>query len=302
MIREIATRLNFPEEAIITFEDAHAKLLSNKEAMKQVSELMDWVFLGENGDYFVNNSTAKEKIEKLAEATGIHLYTINMTFWLMCAKTLKYIYAMKNYSDELYLDSMMDLKYKLDECRKNYGIWGAYTYWFKDFFCLQRFGFGRLEFDISTWADEEYGDFVKKGDLVFGCHIPSGSPLYAEAVLDSFKKLYNHFKDELKDGILVIRCKTWLLYPTVTSFCKETSNMRKFAEMFDIIEVTTSEESPHGDFMWLYGMAYEGPETLKKVPVDTSLRRKMKEHFENGGMLGWGKGVILFDGEKIINK
>ena len=221
----------------------------------------------------------------------------------MCADKLKDIYSVKGLSEELYLGTMADLKYKLDECMKNHGVWGTFTFWYKSFFTLDRFGFGRLQYDVCKWSrDDYYNGFVKEGDLVFGCHIPPCGPLYPDAVIDSLKKLYNHFKDELKEGILVVRCSTWLLYPPITDLCKENSNIRKFSDFFDIIDVDHRTANPYSDFWRIFAMPYEGPQTLLNVPTDTSFRRSMKKFIQDGGSIGTGFGVILFDGEKIVNK
>ncbi len=303
MIREIALELTFPEEAILVMEDTYRKLLSNEKTKKCISEGMDYVFLSQDqGGAESPLKIIKGIIENMAEETGIHFYTVNMVFWLLCVKPLRDIYKEKNLPENMCQDSVMDLKYKLMECKEVYNIWGAETLWFKGFFDLSRFTFGRLQYDVKKWTKEDYKGFVKKGDLCFSCHIPSSGPLKPCAVMESFKMLYNFFKNDLKDGKLVIICESWLLYQPMVRVYEENSNMRKFAEMFDIIENIDPEKNLYSNLRRVYGVVYEGPETLKNLPEDTTLRRNMKRYFEKGGIMGFGVGVILFDGEKIINK
>lgn len=40
---------------------------------------------------------------------------------------------------------------------------------------------------------------------------------------------------------------------------------------------------------------------LEQLPTDTSLRKAIVEHLASGGKMGLGFGIILFDGDKIIN-
>ena len=42
------------------------------------------------------------------------------------------------------------------------------------------------------------------------------------------------------------------------------------------------------------------PEILDYVPQDTRLRRNFLHYFREGGTLGEGHGILLFDGEKLI--
>lgn len=295
MINDIAKKLDFPNEAIECFEDCLDKILENKEASLLISDAMDEVFTNEDDVAYY------PYIQKVSELTDIHRHTVNMVFWLLCAKPLKYIYKINNISDEVYYDTISDLKPKLDECYRTFGIWGTFTNWFTKFFKLQRFGFGRLEYDNEIWNRGDYKSFVKDGDFAVRIHIPSGSPLTEEAVMDSFKKVYNFHKDKTRNGILPILCVTWFFYPPIVALFKETSNLKKFADLFDMID---SQETPgiYSALRFAFDTFYESPETLKNLPENSDLQRKLKKYLLDGNSYGTGSGIVLFDGEKIINK
>ena len=40
---------------------------------------------------------------------------------------------------------------------------------------------------------------------------------------------------------------------------------------------------------------------IDELPTDTSVRRNYVRLMKEVGKAGWGRGLILFDGEKIVN-
>ncbi len=76
--------------------------------------------------------------------------------------------------------------------------------------------------------------------------------------------------------------------------------MRSFAGFFDIVGKREYGD-PYHNFWRVYNMDYTGPESLEKAPEDTGLRRRLKKYLKDGGVIGYGIGYIMFDGEKIIN-
>ena len=294
MINEIMKKLDFPAEAIDCFNACLDKVNQNSMATSILKTAEDTMFKSED------NLAYYPYIEQVAEIIGENKHTVNMLFWLMCTIPLKDVYRENNLSDEMYYDTVSDLKFKLDECKKMHDVWGTHVTWFAPFFKLKRFAFGRLQYDVFAWDKGEYHG-MKDGDLCFRMHVPSGSPLTVDAAYDSFRKLYNHYKDELKDGILPIILRTWFMYQPIMELLKDGSNLKKFCDLFDIV---SSEEigNKYGYMNFVFDMNYESEETLKNLPEDTSLRRSLKKYLLDGNYFGVGSGIILFDGEKIINK
>ena len=91
-------------------------------------------------------------------------------FILLCAKPLRYIYQNKGLGEELFIDTMMDAKYKLMECKAVHNIWGTFVLtWFKGFFTLDRFKLGRLQFNFEEFRENEHYAVdvgLKNGDKV----------------------------------------------------------------------------------------------------------------------------------------
>ena len=94
---------------------------------------------------------------------------------------------------------------------------------------------------------------------------------------------------------MAIICNSWLLYPPHYEVYPENSNLRKFADLFDI---TVSWESENNPEAWrVFNTVSSDYENL---PEDTTLQRRFKKYLIEGNKMGNGFGVILFDGEKII--
>lgn len=291
MIKELCEKIGFPEEATTELSVALNKLLACPKCSALLKKAVDTMYLGEGNAF-------NDVLAEITEACGLHRYTVNMVFWLYSAIPLRYIYAQRGLPEEIYYDSMKDLRYKLKECRDVYGICGTFVDWFKLFYLCKRFALGRLEYERQRFALDCYKDILKKGDTVINMHIPSSGKLVPEEVIESFKKAYVMFSDEVReDGILVLHCDSWMLHtPMADAVYKDGSNMKAFYDMFDVIEVRNADS--FSNFWRVFAMP-NGTE-LDKVPTDTTLRRNVLSYMKNGGVFGNGRGIILFDGEKIV--
>ena len=162
---------------------------------------------------------------------------------------------------------------------------------------------GRLEYENVTYEGEvpyeKNGCVVRPGDKVKSVHIPSsGEPFDQAARLASYKKAYQFFKEELQGGPLVCVCGSWLLYPPYRGILSPTSNVVSFAGDWDILSSQESEE--FHDAWRVFGAASKLPP--EQWPEDTSMRRAYKKWILEGHKAGSGFGVLLFDGEKILNQ
>ena len=89
-----------------------------------------------------------------AKEAGIASYTADLLIYLLMTAHLKERYQEKGISEQIWLDSCMDLNWKLYECRKMYGIWGSFvSWWFDGFFEMTRFALGRLQFELMDFPE-----------------------------------------------------------------------------------------------------------------------------------------------------
>ena len=256
--------------------------------------------------FMVEKADFKETLSKLHERFEniVHSYTIDLIFVLHCTEFLRLEYKNNNIDEELFYNAMNDITYKLRECISVQKVFGHSNVanWYFGFFVLRRFALGRLQYDILEFPEDDItvlGKEIKKGSFVLGCHIPSSGRLTQELCLESYKKAYEFFKDRLdEDGILVIRCASWLLYEPYLDVFGAESNTGLFMRNFSIYSNLVRESFQNG---WrLFGVdcpADVDPDTL---PSDTTMRRSFIDYMKKGGIHGVGIGVILFDGEKIL--
>ncbi len=206
-------------------------------------------------------------------------------------------------SEQLYWDTMADMKYKLIECIKCEEVPGTFVAgWYNGFFKLERFCYGRFQFEETDY-DFNF-DFVTKagykltsGQKLIGFHIPSsGVPLTDEVRLDAYKKAYEAYKHLFPDGIMYFWCGSWLLYPRHKEFLPEKSNILKFMSDFEIVSWSESED--FHDAWRIFDKYSDLP--ADQLPTDTSLRKAYAEWLKAGNKGGSACGVIVFDGEKIL--
>lgn len=252
--------------------------------------------------FMLENKEFKEVVEKLhGDFEGrLHKFTANLLFVLHCTEFVRNKYVERNLDEELFFNMAKDIRFKLNECESVYKVFGIEPVsWYMQFFLLNRFAVGRLQYDVTTYAWDKVvidGFEIEPQDGALGCHIPSGSRLSQDACLESYKMAYKLFPQCVKNGVLVIRCASWLLYPEYLPVFGENSNTGLFARNFNVFDRV---EDPEFKNCWrVFGIDYT--DDIPKYPLDTTMRRNFAEYIKNGGSHGVGKGVILFDGEKIL--
>ena len=285
MIKQLALQHQFPEEAAIFLQECYEKLINAPCALEDL-ELAEKLFFKKYYGY-------KEIIKRLAEQSDVHEHTAMMIFLLLATRRTHMLYKQKNLPDKIFYDTMQDLKYKLFECRDNYGIWGTFVPdWYMGIFRLNCFKIGRLEFELATATPNDKLEGIKNiGDRIFRCHIPSDGPLSEEDVKASLKQAKEFFKTEIPDGKFVVHCGSWLLYPPLVEKLKDSSNIKKFYKLFTIHTVEDRESNP--DFWRIFNVPYT-PEALNEIVPKGHVQETTLAHLKEGGNIGVGRGYIVF--------
>ncbi len=256
---------------------------------------------------FMSGDKSYESFEKEVKKIDAHvtseasLYALHMVFLCHAFAMLEDDYNKSGIPHETYENTAKDLMYKTRECIIRFGDIGTVSvYWFWEFLTLNRFAFGRLQFGCLRKFDfeayEKNGYRINEGDLVLDCHIPSGGPLTQEMCFDSYRKVWEFWHHLFPDNTVRIRCGTHLFYPGYREIMG--ANTKAFADNFDIISVTEKEQ--FGD-AWRFLDTNEISDA-DKLPKVTSLQRRFAEYIKNGGKHGSAVGILIFDGEKIVNK
>ncbi len=294
----VMNKLKFPVDAKSVLINAEKKLFGNTVAkMLYKSMYKDYWVRKKNFPLFA------WKGKLLSKVIDEHIYTVNFLLLLNCTEPLLSEYKRAGISEEIYWNTLFDLKAKLMECKEVHDIWGTFVEnWFLKFYKLERFGLGRFQYEYHRFTQKSYkkhGVSLKLSDFVITMHIPSHSQsLTYEVRMESYKKAYEFFEDKLQNGKAVFTCDSWLLYPANRRILPETSNLCEFLSDFDIIDFSAKKEFK--DAWRVFGA--EAKKAVSELPRKTSMQRCFAEWLEKGNSTGVGYGVIVFDGEKVLTR
>ena len=268
------------------FIGIYDKISSDSESLSLWQRAIEMYEENEDCDY--------DEILKLADRVADRLHISEYcTEWLIffCLIPVahkKFIDA--GISEQIFRDTMMDLKFKLTECKLVKGVRGFFAaLWFPGFFRLKRFALGRLQFEIINFGkhyDGSYGDLTPE-TRVINIHIPrDGAPLSPEAVDAALFAAREFYRAET-DGNGIFVCYSWLLFPENADILPPHTNIHKFMKRFEIIRSGTYKDNI--DLWRLFDTDEKHPDRL---PADTSARRAYIDHLKRGGKTGWGYGIL----------
>jgi hypothetical protein len=232
-------------------------------------------------------SLAREAAKRL----DIHTYTIDLLIFICLSQHLKELYIEQGIDLDIFHNSMLDLKYKLDECKVVKGVVGSFVAsWFAGFFTLERFALGRLQFEIVKFGHHyaRDGHVLTPESKVINIHIPRTlTHLSPQSCDEAFAMAKAHFGGLVDDPCAFV-CHSWMLYPGNQEILPEDTNVYRFMSRFDICNAGDSPN--HNDLWRIFDTDETNPDLL---PTDTRMRRAYVNHLKNGGVLGWGHGVFF---------
>lgn len=294
---------DYPDEAAASLLRDFDILWANDDCRAHFEEHIE--------DYEKNDTTdfykARVNAGQLAEAVGVHKYVGELLIFCCLAKHLREMYKSRMIDDKIWLDSVTDLRTKLIECHKVHGIWGTFVAsWFPQFFTLERFALGRLQYQKAPYYATKDPYTVGGTTVVYSdsraleVHIPSTGSLDEESVIDSLLRAYDFFSgtEYIHDGVMICECSSWLLYAGLRDTLSPTSNVIKFSNCFDI---TLTKDDPEFSDCWrVFGKSWDGD--AAGLCRNTDMQRRIAARLEDGKTMGAGVGVLAFDGKSILTK
>ena len=282
-------RFDYSEEDSAFLMGAYDKIIKNAETKNIWEKSISIYDESIDCDYKEILMLADDVASKLY----LHEYTVELLIFICLSKRTQKIYEERGIPDEIFYNSMLDLKYKTDECKIVKGIVGSFVAeWFVGFFNLTRFALGRLQFEIKDFEEhyEKNGKRLTPESKVINIHIPRTlTPLDEESCNDAFQMAKLFFEKEIGPACAFV-CYSWLLYPENKKILSENSNVYRFMSKFDLIK---SGISKNGDDLWRIFDTDE--RNCNRLPVNTSMRKAYVNHLKNGGKTGWGYGVFFYD-------
>lgn len=293
----------------VTDLNEHIKL--DTEAQKIIENIIDKIFANEEYantaldifDVFEKTyQIQNDRIDKLADDMGIEKYKFWMAFVEILSLATKEFYRNRAISEEIFYDSMSDIRIWADLYHRTYGEWALEEYdWVTNSLSLDVIRLGRLQFQLIH-VDGDYLPFtigginVKTGARAINIHIPEGDSITKEKRLDSYRKAYKFFN---QTGNAVFVCYSWLIYEKHNEFLDSESNILSFTHDFNI-KATYETDS---DLWRIFGKKWE-EETGKdfsKLPESTKMQKAYKKWLVSGKAAGFSAGFFAFDGENIIS-
>jgi len=282
--------LNFPQEALDTMQATYETIASCPPAMQELEENIR-IFWNEGFDPIWD---VEIKLNFIAMLTSMAPFPVYLVFYCALADEAWRRYQKAGLGRELYLNSMHDLYCKIHITYGLYKMWGLYcSAWFNDFFLLKRFGLGRLEYELfeSPFDYDHPAYALKKGQKLVNVHIPASGPLAMDGVVDSLKRAVDFYNDDFPDSVIPFLCETWMLYEPTYNLMPEGGNLRKFADLFTVVE---NQIIPGCDDRWrIFHMPNSVP--ISTYPEDTRMQRSMKKWLLEGNRMGNGLGIFFYD-------
>ena len=286
-LESFMTESEYPVKAICDILSAYDKLEGSCH-----SELFSLIEEYNNSNN-LNYEIIEEKVKQISKIADVHEYTGALILLLCYTKKLREYYAQNGISDEIFQNTVLDLRYKLDECILVKGVCGTFVLkWFWGFYKLERFALGRLQFEIVKFG----GEYEKNGlklsadSSVINVHIPrTGTRLDRGSVLESYRLAADFYRSIIGDKIVFV-CSSWLLFPRHREMLKHDSNLLAFMGDFDIY--VSSEYSNYAEIWRLFDVEFDGD--VSHLPKDSSLRRAYIDLISRGEKTGWGKGVFEY--------
>jgi hypothetical protein len=185
-------------------------------------------------------------------------------------------HRMAGISEDITLDTAMDVARWIRECHRRTGSWGLQEgNWLRFHLSGRLLHIGRLQFLPTRYqgVTHQEHDVIRVGDSVLEVHIPAGSPLDPDSCAHSFVESANIFSHLTWSGWI---CRSWLLAPRLRSILNQGSNIIAFQNMFPrIIEHLDDRQTIERVFdMW--------PLDLATAQRRTSLQRAILAIYSAG--------------------
>lgn len=267
--------------------NTYDKIAANGETITLFKEAISIYEESINCDY----QKIIELADKIAEELYLREYTVELLVLICLTKKAKQVYRQRNIDEKIYYDTMLDLRYKLDECKLVKGVIGTFvSSWFSHIFKLEIFALGRLQFEVVNFGEnyQKNGYKLTPESKVINIHIPRTlTPLYEQSCEEAIEQAKEFFADKF-DGVFPFVCYSWLLYYENEQILPHHTNIYKFFARFDIFK--TDIKKDNNEIWRLFDTDERNPDRL---PANTSVRRAYIEHLKKGGKTGDSYGVFF---------
>jgi hypothetical protein len=143
--------------------------------------------------------------------------------------------------------------------------------------------------ELSTFKKSEWECVVKSGDEIIGIHIPRNIDLSAEAIWASYEGGMKMAKERFPEySPKCLFCSSWIIDAQLEELLGDKSRIVGFGKTF--LRFPNKSTVGRDGFSFVF-LGHNGPES--ELPEDTSLRRKLKNLYLNGGYTYASSGFVV---------
>ena len=149
--------LDLPEASRASLRENCETLVTTPGAIDELVSAETLLFkdYGIDGAYGAEWEPIVPHMDALSERTGLHRHVVDFLFLALASERLRENYRAAGLTDELFWDTIADLKFKLIECHDVYGIWGTFVAsWYPWFYTMHRFKLGRLQYEAVHFSGD----------------------------------------------------------------------------------------------------------------------------------------------------
>ena len=140
--------------------------------------------------------------------------------------------------------------------------------------------------ELKKFPKSEWKKVLEKGDKAVSLHIPRGVDVSCESVKKTVSEGMKIVRERYGENIRFAFCRSWLLSPNISQCLNSSSKIIEFSNVYDRFPIVS-----HGKELmsFLFGKSVQNYEEL---PENTSLQRKIKKIYLDGGYIYAGAGII----------
>ena len=144
--------------------------------------------------------------------------------------------------------------------------------------------------EAYEYPKREWECIAREGDGIVGIHIPRGAALTLENIQKSYAEAWRLSRERYpEEDVRAIHCATWMLDPQLKELVGEDSKLAGFLDTFLKYPVG-------GDGSAVYYFVFQTrTESLCDLPERTSLQRKIKQLYLDGGCIYITGGFVAED-------
>ena len=141
--------------------------------------------------------------------------------------------------------------------------------------------------ETTRLEKSEWTVVAKTGDGIAAIHIPRGAKLTDDVMNKSFREAFKIMVERYPDyNPKMVHCSSWLVDPKLAEILGPTSNIAHFISRFMKYPIKSGGKE-------LFGFAFpSGIDSYEDLPEDTSLQRKLKKLYLDGGFIHAHAGFV----------